>query len=197
MKTRESGMPEEATWQSFFKPEEVLTKLGLNADTQRVVDFGSGYGTFSLPCARIVRGEVIGLDIESDLVHACRMQAKAEGLANLRFENRDFVAAGSGLADASIDFLMLFNILHAEEPEILLNEAQRILVPGGTLAVMHWNHDATTPRGPSMAIRPRPEDCRKWVKACGFVTLSPIIPLPPWHYGFTAKCKTKHKKESP
>jgi len=190
-------MPEEATWQSFFKPEEVLTKLGLNADTQRVVDFGSGYGTFSLPCARIVRGEVIGLDIESDLVHACRMQAKAEGLANLRFENRDFVAAGSGLADASIDFLMLFNILHAEEPEILLNEAQRILVPGGTLAVMHWNHDATTPRGPSMAIRPRPEDCRKWVKACGFVTLSPIIPLPPWHYGFTAKCKTKHKKESP
>jgi len=37
----------------------------------------------------------------------------------------------------------------------------------------------------------------KRVKACGFVTLSPIIPLPPWHYGFTAKCKTKHKKESP
>lgn len=187
MKTRESGMPEEATWQSFFKPEEVLTKLGLDAETKRVVDFGSGYGTFSFPCARIVRGEVIGLDIEGDLIRACRMQAGTEGLTNLRFECRDFVAEGSGLADASADYVMLFNILHTEDPGILLREAHRILEPHGRLAVMHWNYDAKTPRGPSMAIRPRPEHCRTWVSQHGFEKLSSTIALPPWHYGFFAE----------
>ena len=31
MKTRESGMPEEAIWQGFFCPEAVLKKLGLTS----------------------------------------------------------------------------------------------------------------------------------------------------------------------
>jgi len=187
MKTRESGMPEEATWQSFFKPEEILISLGLNAAAKRVVDFGSGYGTFSFPCARIVRGEVIGLDIDRELIRTCRILAKTARLANLRFECRDFVREGSGLEDRSADYVMLFNILHAEDPGILLREAHRILEPHGRLAVMHWNYDAKTPRGPSMAIRPRPEDCRTWVSQHGFDRLSPTIALPPWHYGFVAE----------
>lgn len=197
MKTRESGMPEESTWQYFFEPQEALRALGLSRATRRAVDFGSGYGTFSLPAAEMIQGEVIGLDIESELIKLCQGKASETGVGNARFECRDFVTEGSGLEGSSVDYIMLFNILHAEQPEVLLNEARRILVPGGTLAVMHWNHDAMTPRGPSMSIRPRPEDCRKWVEACGFVALSSIISLPPWHYGFTAKCKTKHKKESP
>jgi len=197
MKTRESGMPEESTWDGFFKPVEVLQALGLSRDMRRVVDFGSGYGTFSLPAAGMIDGEVIGLDIEPDLIELCQTKARQAGLDNARFACRDFVTDGSGLEDRSVDCVMLFNILHAEQPEILLNEARRILAPGGTLAVMHWNYDATTPRGPSMAIRPRPEDCRQWAEDTGFASLSPTISLPPWHYGFTAKCKTKHKKEKP
>jgi len=189
VRIRESGMPEESTWQDFFEPQEVLKALGLIRDTRRVVDFGIGYGTFSLPAAGIIEGELIGLDIESDLVELCRDKAREAGLGNTRFVCRDFVTEGSGLEDGSADFVMLFNILHAEEPDILLNEAQRILQPGGTLAVMHWNCDEKTPRGPAMVIRPRPEDCRKWVADSGFVELSPTISLPPWHYGFTAKVK--------
>ncbi len=189
MKTGESGMPEESLWKGFFDPTEVLNALGLNRDTRRVVDFGSGYGTFSLPAAGMIEGEVIGLDIEPDLIDLCRRKAREAGLGNARFECWDFVAEGSGLEDSSVDYAMLFNILHAEQPEILLNEAQRILAPGGTLAVMHWSYDKKTPRGPAMDIRPRPEDCRKWVEACDFVALSPMISLPPWHYGFTAKAK--------
>ena len=34
---------------------------------------------------------------------------------------------------------MLFNILHAERPEVLLDEAFRLLKPGGQLAIIHWN----------------------------------------------------------
>ncbi|MGJ3243562.1 MAG: class I SAM-dependent methyltransferase [Opitutales bacterium] len=127
MKTRESGMPEEATWKGFFKPEGVLALLGLNAGTKRVVDFGSGYGTFSLPAAERIEGEVIGLDIEPGLIECCQHKAQKAGLDNVRFLCRDFVAEGSGLEDRSADYVMLFNILHAEQPAILLNEARRIL----------------------------------------------------------------------
>jgi SAM-dependent methyltransferase len=79
---------------------------------------------------------------------------------------------------------MLFNILHAECPEGLLREAFRVLKPSGLLAIMHWKYDPTTPRGPSMDIRPRPEQCRVWAIADGFRPLDPgIIEIPPYHYG--------------
>ena len=79
---------------------------------------------------------------------------------------------------------MLFNILHAESPEHLLEEACRVLVPGGRLGIIHWNYDSRTPRGPSMEIRPRPEECRDWAIKAGFRLLDPgIINLPPYHYG--------------
>lgn len=182
-------MPDEAMWDGFFNPVEVLQALGLRPGMQRVVDFGSGYGTFSLPAGKIIgsEGEVIGLDIESELVELCQKKAADARILNARFEYRDFVADGSGLADESVDFVMLFNILHAEQPGLFLKEAHRILSPRGILAVMHWNHDANTPRGPSMEIRPRPETCRTWVRQGGFFELSAILALPPWHYGFTAK----------
>lgn len=132
----------------------------------------------------------LGLEIESDLVDLCRRKAAKAELRNATFEVRDFVIASTGLADQTADYVMLFNILHAEDPQTLLREAHRILTPDGTLAIMHWNHDPQTPRGPSMEIRPHPEDCRCWVKEAGFSAIGPIIKLPPWHYGFTAK--TKH-----
>ena len=56
MKTRESGMPDEAMWESFFDQSTILAQLGLQPDTQAVVEFGCGYGTFTIPAARLARG---------------------------------------------------------------------------------------------------------------------------------------------
>ena len=187
MKTRESGMPEEEMWQSFFDPDAVLTALGLDASVRDAVDFGCGYGTFALPAARRIRGTLYGLDIESEMIAACERRAAAEGVHNARFSQRDFVAEGAGLPGASVDYAMLFNILHAEDPQVLLREARRILRPSGRVAVMHWNHDPNTPRGPSMDIRPRPEDCLRWIQEAGFVVEGGPIDLPPHHYGLVGR----------
>lgn len=186
MKTRESGMPDEGVWAGFFDPPAVLQRLGLTPKCRDAVDFGCGYGTFTIPAARIVSGKVYALDIEPEMVAATQAEATAAGLSNVETLLRDFVADGSGLPGGSVDYVMLLNILHAESPHVLLGEAFRLLAPGGKLAIVHWNYDSTTPRGPSMSIRPRPEQCRQWAEQAGFRLLEPgIIELPPYHYGMS------------
>ena len=186
MKTRESGMPEKEMWQEFFDPEAILRLLNLTSSCQEVVDFGCGYGTFTIPAARIVRGTVHALDVEPSMVSITQAKADAEGLRNVRTCLRDFVSEGTGLPSASMDYAMLFNILHAECPGMLLAEAFRILLPGGILGIIHWTYDLATPRGPAMKIRPRPEQCRDWAIEKGFRLLGPgVIELPPYHYGMT------------
>jgi len=187
MKTRESGMPDEEMWQTFFSPSQTLLALGLRKDMSDVAEFGCGYGTFTIPAAKVVKGTVYAFDIESDMIASTKAKAKQQKLANVQLYQRDFVSDGTGLQDACVDYVMLFNILHAENPGVLLAEASRILCGGGTLGIMHWNYDPATPRGPSMEIRPKPEQCVAWAESAGFVIVQPIIDLPPYHYGITAK----------
>ena len=184
MKTRESGMPDESMWQGFFDPPAVLRKLQLSGFCRDAVDFGCGYGTFTTAAARMLSGTVYALDIEPEMIAAVRAEAAAEGLQNVRTYLRDFVTDGTGLPERCVDYAMLLNILHAECPDVLLREAFRVLRPSGKLAIMHWNYDATTPRGPSMDIRPRPEQCRRWAEEAGFRLLPPgFVDLAPYHYG--------------
>lgn len=184
MKTRESGMPPEDMWQGFFEPIAILTKLSLDANGGDVLEFGCGYGTFTIPAALTVRGKVYALDIEPEMLAINKAKADAAGLHNIELIQRDFVAEGTGLADGTVDYVMLFNILHAEERMALLREAWRVLRPSGKLAIIHWNFDSATPRGPSMSIRPKPGQCRAWAEEAGFAAISPSdVDLPPYHYG--------------
>ncbi len=184
MKVRDSGMPEEGLWSDFFDPETVLRTLGLEWNVRNVAEFGCGYGTFTLPAARLFRGTVHAFDIETEMIERVREKCRLEGITNVQHELRDFVADGTGLADGSMDMALLFNILHHEEPVALLREAFRILNPGGIAAVIHWNYDPNTPRGPALEIRPRPEQCIAWAEQAGF-TFQPAdrIDLKPYHYG--------------
>jgi ubiquinone/menaquinone biosynthesis C-methylase UbiE len=91
-------------------------------------------------------------------------KAKTAGLSNVRTYVRDFVADGTGLPEASVQYVMLFNILHAECPDALLREARRILAAGGKLGIVHWNYNPTTPRGP--AIGP-PARCQQFLRETG------------------------------
>jgi SAM-dependent methyltransferase len=129
MKTRESGMPEEEAWNDFFDPKMILRKLKLSESFRNVVDFGCGYGTFTTAAAQVAAGTVYALDIEPEMVEATPAKVDAEGLRNVVVYLRDFVADGSGLPAASVDYAMLFNILHAEQPAALLWEVFACLCP--------------------------------------------------------------------
>jgi ubiquinone/menaquinone biosynthesis C-methylase UbiE len=183
MKGRESGMPDEDAWESFFDPDKILAKLRLDPSYQLVVEFGCGYGTFTIPAARRCAGIVHAFDFEPGMVERTRNRAKTEGIANVRADLRDLIAEGTRLKSQSADYVMLFNILHVEQPLTLLAETWRVLRPGGLLGIMHWNYDPSTPRGPSMDIRPKPEQCRQWAVEAGFQAASDTIDLPLYHYG--------------
>ena len=68
MKVRESGMPEEKTWDGFFSPSRILKRMGINKKVKDAVDFGCGYGTFTITTARMVNGKVYAIDIDSEMV---------------------------------------------------------------------------------------------------------------------------------
>jgi SAM-dependent methyltransferase len=183
MKIRNSGMPDEATWAAFFDAPHILAQLDFTDTRADVVDFGCGYGTFSIAAAAATTGTVYAFDLDAEMVKATLEKARSLGLSSLRAEQRDFVAQGTGLPDCAVDYAMLFNILHAENPVGLLKEAYRVLRPGGKIAVTHWVHDAATPRGPDLTIRPRPEHCQAWLQQVGFELVIPFLALPPYHYG--------------
>lgn len=182
MKIRESGMPAENLWEDFFEPEKILVTMGFDHSIVNAVDFGCGYGTFTIPASKVIKGTMYAIDIEEEMVKRVTERASNEKLKNIKTMLYDFIHEGSGLEDQSVDYAMLFNILHAEKPEELLKAAYRVLTPEGTLGVIHWNYDPETPRGPPMAIRPIPKQCIKWAAEVGF-KLEHTHDLKPYHYG--------------
>jgi SAM-dependent methyltransferase len=190
MKGRESGMPEEMAWEGFFDAKGAVGRLlGAGPSPLRdLVEFGCGYGTFTIPAARLTTGLVTALDIEPEMVACVQRKAQSLGMGHVRAEVRDFVAAGTGLEDGSQSHAMVYNLLHLEAPLDLLQEAARVLAPGGALSVIHWRSDIPTPRGPSLAIRPTPVQCADWLAQAGFQEIRQVDlqELCPYHYGLTA-----------
>ena len=184
MKGRQSGMPGEDLWNSFFDADCVLSSLDCEDVTGDVVEFGCGYGLFTQAVARRTSGTVYALDIDRVMVAATRRRMSNAGLRNVVTEQRDFLADGCGRPDQSVSCAMLFNILHIEHPVALLRETYRVTRPGGKVGIIHWDHDASTPRGPSMDIRPRPEQCRTWAEEAGFQLIRfESLTCCPYHYG--------------
>lgn len=186
MKGRDSGMPHKEMWEGFFDSAHILAVMGLGKDVTDAVEFGCGYGTFTVPAARIIRGTVHAIDIDAEMVAQTKEAAAKAGLKNVNAVLRDFTAEGTGLNNESVDYVMLFNILHIEGPGTLLREAWRILRRGGKLGIIHWNYDASTPRGPCLDIRPKPDQCVAWASVAGFS--APVRhDLKPYHYGIVMR----------
>ncbi|MGZ4904077.1 MAG: class I SAM-dependent methyltransferase [Halobacteriota archaeon] len=192
MKVRESDMPSEDVWESFFEPFDILRTLEVDSTVVDAAEFGCGYGTFTIPAAKIISGVLYAVDIDPEKVERVKERARIEGLTNIVAMVRDFLAEGSGIDDASVDYVMLFNILHDEAPRRILDEAYRILRPGGKAGVIHWQYSRSTPRGPSMDIRPSPEQCHKWALQAGFSYLG-TYDLKPYHYGLLFQRRLKER----
>jgi prepilin-type processing-associated H-X9-DG protein len=175
MKIRDSGMPDEAYWESLFDVPLILDRLGL-VGCGDVAELGCGYGTFTVPVAEAITGTLYTFDVDPEML--ARTKERAAGLPVV-CEQRDVMEAGFGV---TVDCLLLFNILHEERPIDLLRHAANALYADGHVLVIHWRY-GETPRGPDLSIRPRPEQIIEWAAEADLEPAGGVIDLPPWHYG--------------
>jgi SAM-dependent methyltransferase len=171
MRVRDSGMPDEEYWESLLDVAQTLHKFEVSR-YHDVAEMGCGYGTFTVPLSRMIQGQVYAYDMDPNMV--ARTAQRTMGLS-VHCELRDVVELGFGV---QVDAVLLFNILHCENPIELLrlsaDAADEILVT-------HWRN-ASTPRGPDLTIRPTPEQVSQWADEVG-LSVAAQFDLAPWHYG--------------
>ena len=164
-------MPEQEYWESLVDVPLTINRFELHR-YHNVAEMGCGYGTFTEPIAKVITGKVFAYDIDPTMI--ATTQARTAHL-NVTTIERDIFAAGF---DFPVDAVLLFNILHCEEPERLLRIAADA---APDILVTHWIQ-GSTPRGPRSEIRPAPERIAIWASNSG-LEVSESFPLPPWHFG--------------
>jgi SAM-dependent methyltransferase len=183
MKIFDSGMPEEAYWNSLFDLKVILSWLNPAAGIDPIVEIGCGYGTFTVPIAQAVTGSVHAFDIDPEMIRRASSNVRSSGLENVVFHLRDVLESGTGLPDGSARTVLLFNILHSEHNRLFLEEAGRILRNNGSARIIHWRKDIETPRGPRQDDRP---DMQSIIDAADGLDLhvsGTMHLLEPYHWG--------------
>ena len=116
--------------------ESLVAKLGIKKNA-KVLDLGCGDGTTAIPEAKL-GATVLGVDIAGNLVEAGNKRAKAEGLANINFQEGDAIALDN-LTDKSFDLVVsIFGAMFAPKPFEVAKEMVRVTKPGGKIVMGNW-----------------------------------------------------------
>jgi len=102
----------------------------------RIIDIGCGFGATNLVLAkRLVDSEIVGIDLSEPLLRLARRAAEAANVGErVRYEKADVHQIP--YEDNSFDVVINVNMVHlVEEPIQMLNEIERVLVPGGFLFI--------------------------------------------------------------
>ena len=99
-----------------------------------IADLGAGDGAFALLLAQRAR-QVIAVDASANMLEFGREQAVRHGIENVEFRLGDMEEPP--IEDAAVDLVFFSQSLHhALHPERAVQQAARILRPGGRLAVL-------------------------------------------------------------
>lgn len=99
-----------------------------------IADVGSGEGTLSLLLAQRAES-VIGVDNSEKMVAYAAGVAERAGVKNIEFRLGDLEELP--LADSSVDLVLMSQSLHhALHPQRAVNEAWRVLRPGGRIVIL-------------------------------------------------------------
>lgn len=125
---------------------DLIRKIGIE-EGDAVLDFGAGYGHYSLPAAEVVgkKGIVFSVDKREEALKAIAQKASERGLTNniKTIKNSDDVTLK--FKHDTIDQVLLFDIIHIFEKEkrkILFKEVNDVLKSGKNLSV-YMRHGLT------------------------------------------------------
>jgi len=99
-----------------------------------IADLGAGEGAFALLLAQSAK-KVIAVDTSAKMIEVGREQARRHGVTNVEFRLGDMEEVP--IEDAEADLVFFSQSLHhALHPERAIQEAFRILKPGGRIAIL-------------------------------------------------------------
>jgi ArsR family transcriptional regulator len=99
-----------------------------------IVDMGAGEGAFSLLLAQRAK-QVIAVDASEKMIEVGREQAARHGVGNIEFRQGDMEEVPIESASADLVFFSQ-SLHHALHPERAIQEAARILRPGGRIVIL-------------------------------------------------------------
>ncbi len=150
-------------------PIVILSFSPINAyDT--VADIGCGPGYFTLPLAKaLVRGKVLALDLDDEMLAACRERVAEARLGNveiLKCSEFEFpIEAGS------VDGVFLAFVIQASPDKgRFLKAVREVIQPRGWCSVLEW-YRKETEIGPPLERRIDPEDLEAMAREAGFRTM--------------------------
>ena len=125
----------------FSDPKKNVDQLRWR-EGMSVADFGAGSGAYSIAAAQTVgdSGKVYAIEVQKDLLQKLKNEATNGGFHNIEALWGDIeVLHGTKIRDHAVDAVIISNVLfQAEDKRGVLNEAKRILRPGGSLLVIDW-----------------------------------------------------------
>jgi ubiquinone/menaquinone biosynthesis C-methylase UbiE len=142
--------PARAEW---LASSDVLSALNLHAG-QTVADVGAGTGYLSLPFAQCVglKGKVYAVDAQAGMLSILQQKIDRSHLSNVILIQAE--AHQSGLPASCCGLFFMANVWHEiEDRNAVLEEAMRVLEPGGRIAILDWRPDVEPEHGPPIADR--------------------------------------------
>lgn len=127
-----------------------------------VADLGAGGAAyFTMQAARLVgqNGLVYAVDVVKTVLSGIESKAQMAGLYNIKtiWSNLEILGAAK-IPETSVDFAFLINILfQTKKKNEVINEAIRLLKPGGSLLIVDWN-DSALSFAPPAQLRVNPEE---------------------------------------
>lgn len=174
---------------AFSDPKQVIRECAI-ADGSMVADFGTGSGHYAMAAAQAVgaRGRVYAVDIQKELLARLKKEALAKHLGNLEVLWGDIEAeGGSKLRSSMVDVVIMANALfQMHHRNASLQEAKRVLKPGGTLVFVEWQ-DSYGGMGPAPSEVVQEAVARDLLTRAGFSVERSLRNAGEHHYGFIAR----------
>ncbi len=184
-----TAMPDSDWWKVLWpRPEQVLRKVCIKPGMQ-VVDLCCGDGMFTVPLAKLLDGNVIGVDIDPVMISRAQKAVKRARAPECNWHLGDARSLDT-MMDEKVDAVMIANTFHGvPDQPAMVRAVRKVLKPGGLFIVVNWHvldREETQvlgmARGPLTELRMSPVTLSKLVEQEGFA-LEMVAELPPFHYG--------------